>query len=107
LNFRPRASTSAAEKGRKRASRNRNPCRAKHHTAKQSVTQKESGQGERFWGSYSWNVFPPYDHDVVVEEGGFLFKPRGIVHTVWNPTDVEVIVMRSSARQVWKISSRR
>ena len=33
------------------------------------------------------------DHDVVVEEGGFLFKPRGIVHTVWNPTDVEVIVL--------------
>ena len=30
---------------------------------------------------------------MVVEEGGFLFKPRGIVHTVWNPTDVEVIVI--------------
>jgi quercetin dioxygenase-like cupin family protein len=25
------------------------------------------------------------DHDVVVEEGGFLFKPRGIVHAIWNP----------------------
>ena len=33
------------------------------------------------------------DHDVVVEEGGFLFKPRGIVHTIWNPTDVEAIVV--------------
>jgi quercetin dioxygenase-like cupin family protein len=33
------------------------------------------------------------DHDVVVEEGGFLFKPRGIVHTLWNPTDVEAIVI--------------
>jgi mannose-6-phosphate isomerase-like protein (cupin superfamily) len=33
------------------------------------------------------------DHDVGVEEGGFLFKPRGIVHTLWNPTDVEAIVI--------------
>jgi quercetin dioxygenase-like cupin family protein len=32
-------------------------------------------------------------HDVVVEEGGFLFKPRGIVHALWNPTDVEAIVL--------------
>ena len=30
---------------------------------------------------------------MVVEEGGFLFKPRGIVHTLWNPTDVEAIVI--------------
>ena len=33
------------------------------------------------------------DHDIVVEEGGFLFKPRGIVHALWNPTDVEAIVL--------------
>ena len=33
------------------------------------------------------------DHDVVVEEGGFLFKPRGIVHALWNPTDVEAMVV--------------
>jgi hypothetical protein len=30
---------------------------------------------------------------VVVEEGGFLFKPRGIVHTIWNSTDVEATVL--------------
>jgi hypothetical protein len=30
---------------------------------------------------------------VVVEEGGFLFQPRGIVHAFWNPTDVEAIVL--------------
>jgi quercetin dioxygenase-like cupin family protein len=33
------------------------------------------------------------DHDMVVEEGGFLFKPRGIVHALWNPTDVEAILL--------------
>ena len=33
------------------------------------------------------------DQDLVVEEGGFLFKPRGIVHAMWNPTDVEAIVL--------------
>jgi len=33
------------------------------------------------------------DHNVVVEEGGFLFKPRGIVHTIWNSTDVEATVL--------------
>jgi quercetin dioxygenase-like cupin family protein len=33
------------------------------------------------------------DHDMVVEEGGFLFKSRGIVHTLWNPTDVEAILL--------------
>ena len=33
------------------------------------------------------------DQDVVVEEGGFLFKPRGIVHALWNPTDVDAIVI--------------
>ena len=33
------------------------------------------------------------DHDAVVEEGGFLFKPRNIVHALWNPTDVEPIVI--------------
>ena len=33
------------------------------------------------------------NHDVVVEEGGFLFKPRGIVHTIWNSTDIEATVL--------------
>lgn len=33
------------------------------------------------------------DQDVVVDEGGFLFKPRGIVHALWNPTDTEAIVI--------------
>jgi quercetin dioxygenase-like cupin family protein len=33
------------------------------------------------------------DQDVVVEEGGFLFRPRGIVHALWNPTDVEAITL--------------
>ena len=33
------------------------------------------------------------DQDVVVEEGGFLFKPRGIVHALWNPTDVDAIII--------------
>jgi quercetin dioxygenase-like cupin family protein len=33
------------------------------------------------------------DHDVTVEEGGFLFKPRGIVHTIWNSTDIEATVL--------------
>jgi hypothetical protein len=30
---------------------------------------------------------------VKVDEGGFLFKPRGIVHAMWNPTDVEAVVL--------------
>lgn len=30
---------------------------------------------------------------MVVEEGGFLFKPRGIVHALWNPTDTDAIVI--------------
>jgi quercetin dioxygenase-like cupin family protein len=33
------------------------------------------------------------DQDAVVDEGGFLFKPRGIVHALWNPTDVAAIVI--------------
>jgi mannose-6-phosphate isomerase-like protein (cupin superfamily) len=33
------------------------------------------------------------DEDVVVDEGGFLFKPKGIVHALWNPTDVDAIVI--------------
>ena len=33
------------------------------------------------------------DQDVVVEEGGFLFKPRGVVHALWNPTDTDAIVI--------------
>jgi quercetin dioxygenase-like cupin family protein len=28
-----------------------------------------------------------------VDEGGFLFKPRGIVHALWNPTDEPVVVV--------------
>lgn len=33
------------------------------------------------------------DHDVVVDEGGFLFKPRGLVHALWNPTDVDAVII--------------
>ena len=33
------------------------------------------------------------DHDVVVEEGGFLFKPCRIVHAPWNLTDVEATIL--------------
>ena len=33
------------------------------------------------------------NQDVVVDEGGFLFKPRGIVHALWNPTDVDAVVI--------------
>jgi quercetin dioxygenase-like cupin family protein len=33
------------------------------------------------------------DQDLVVDEGGFLFKPRGVVHAMWNQTDVEAIVL--------------
>ena len=33
------------------------------------------------------------NHDVVVEEGGLLLKPRGIVHALWNSTDVEAILL--------------
>src|ERR687885_327060 len=33
------------------------------------------------------------DQDVVVEEGGFLFKPRGLVHALWNPTDVDAVII--------------
>lgn len=33
------------------------------------------------------------DQDVMVEEGGFLFKPRNLVHALWNPTDVAAIVI--------------
>lgn len=33
------------------------------------------------------------DQDLVVDEGGFLFKPRGIVHALWNPTDIDAIVI--------------
>ena len=28
-----------------------------------------------------------------VNEGGFLFKPRGLVHALWNPTDEPVVVV--------------
>ena len=33
------------------------------------------------------------DQDVVVEQGGFLFKAKVIVHVLWNPTDVDAIVI--------------
>ena len=33
------------------------------------------------------------DRDVVVDEGGILFKPRGIVHALWNATDVDAIIV--------------
>ncbi len=33
------------------------------------------------------------DDELVVEEGGFLFKPRGVVHSLWNPADVPAIVL--------------
>jgi len=33
------------------------------------------------------------DQDLEVEEGGFLFKPRGIVHALWNSTDVDAIII--------------
>ena len=33
------------------------------------------------------------NQDVVVDEGGFLFKPRGVVHALWNPTDLDAIVI--------------
>jgi quercetin dioxygenase-like cupin family protein len=33
------------------------------------------------------------DQDLVVEEGGFLFKPRGILHALWNPTAADAIVV--------------
>ena len=33
------------------------------------------------------------EEEVQVDEGGFLFKPRGIVHALWNPTDEPVVVV--------------
>jgi mannose-6-phosphate isomerase-like protein (cupin superfamily) len=33
------------------------------------------------------------EQDVEVEEGGFLFKPRGVVHALWNPTDSDAIII--------------
>ena len=33
------------------------------------------------------------DKDLMVDEGGFLFKPKGIVHALWNPTDTDAIVI--------------
>lgn len=32
------------------------------------------------------------EEEVEVEEGGFFFKPRGLVHALWNPTDRPVVV---------------
>ena len=33
------------------------------------------------------------EEETEVEEGGFLFKPRGLVHALWNPTDEPVVVV--------------
>jgi quercetin dioxygenase-like cupin family protein len=33
------------------------------------------------------------DQDVMVEEGSFLVKPRGVVHALWNPTTDDAIVI--------------
>ena len=33
------------------------------------------------------------EEETEVEEGGFLFKPRGLVHALWNPTDEAVVVV--------------
>lgn len=33
------------------------------------------------------------EDEMEVEEGGFFFKPRGIVHALWNPTDHPVVVI--------------
>jgi mannose-6-phosphate isomerase-like protein (cupin superfamily) len=33
------------------------------------------------------------EEELVVDEGGFLFKPRGLVHSLWNPTDAPAIVL--------------
>lgn len=32
------------------------------------------------------------DEETEVDEGGFLFKPRGLVHALWNPTDEPAVV---------------
>ena len=33
------------------------------------------------------------EDETEVDEGGFLFKPRGIVHALWNPTDEPVLLV--------------
>ncbi len=33
------------------------------------------------------------EEETEVDEGGFLFKPRGTVHALWNPTDEPVVVV--------------
>ena len=33
------------------------------------------------------------EEETEVDEGGFLFKPRGTVHALWNPTDEPAIVI--------------
>ena len=33
------------------------------------------------------------EEETEVEEGGILFKPRGLVHALWNPTDEPAIVV--------------
>ena len=47
------------------------------------------------------------DQDIVVEEGEFPIKPRGIMHALWNSTDVEAILLEFIGRQALKPSSRR
>lgn len=31
--------------------------------------------------------------DVTVEAGGFLFRPRGVLHALWNPTDEPAVTL--------------
>jgi mannose-6-phosphate isomerase-like protein (cupin superfamily) len=33
------------------------------------------------------------EDDLLVEEGGLLFQPRNVLHALWNPTDVEVVLL--------------
>ena len=33
------------------------------------------------------------DRDAVVEAGGFLFRPRGVLHALWNPTDEPAVTV--------------
>ncbi len=33
------------------------------------------------------------DRDVTVAAGGFVFRPRGVVHALWNPTDEPAVTV--------------
>ena len=33
------------------------------------------------------------EDEIEVDEGGFLFKPRGMIHSLWNPTDDPAVVI--------------